>query len=92
MKLTVKIPKIILPILFCIAGLSSLQAQTGSIHGRVITSDGQPAAGVTITVKNSRKTILSGDDGSFTLTKIDTGRQALIISYAELRSEEDVEE
>jgi iron complex outermembrane recepter protein len=77
-------------IVLCIFLMLSIfsQAQTGNIQGRILTSDGQPAVAATISIKNTKKITLCGNDGSFTLNKIDTGQQLLVISFVGLKIEE----
>ncbi|HLL42213.1 MAG TPA: hypothetical protein VK369_03700 [Segetibacter sp.] len=41
--------------------------QQSTIHGKVTTSDGRPAANVNITIKESREIVISGEDGSFVI-------------------------
>lgn len=63
-------------------------AQQSTIHGKVTTSDGKPAANVNITVKESRRTIISGEDGSFTLSNGKEGISSIIVSYIGLTTQE----
>jgi iron complex outermembrane receptor protein len=72
----------------CVAGVHTATAQTGAIHGRIITSDGQPAGSVTITVKDTKRATLSGADGTFILRKISTGQQVLVVSFVGLKTQE----
>jgi iron complex outermembrane recepter protein len=88
MKLTARSIKIFTVLFFYIAGLQTAKAQTGTIQGRIVTSDGQPAASVTITVKDAKKMTVSNNDGSFTLNKIHAGQQVIIISFVGLKTEE----
>ncbi|MEX6688227.1 TonB-dependent siderophore receptor [Danxiaibacter flavus] len=52
----------------------------GSIRGKVSTTDNKPAAMVNVILKNSRKRVLTADDGSFTLRNIKPGEYQLEIS------------
>ncbi|MDB5276738.1 MAG: TonB-dependent receptor [Ferruginibacter sp.] len=75
--------------LFCSAAcVQTATAQTGTVQGRVITSDGQPANSVTITVKNTVKATQSGTDGKFILRKINAGEQILVVSFVGLKTQE----
>jgi len=65
-----------------------MQAQTGTIKGIVKTSDNKPAAGATVSIKNSKKAGISGNDGNFELQKIPAGQQVLVISFVGLQIEE----
>lgn len=62
---------------------------TGTIiKGIVITSDGLPAANVTITLKGTTKITLTNDDGLFMFTKVEPGQYTVIISSAGLNTVE----
>lgn len=52
--------------LLCIAHL--LQAQTRPVTGKVLDENGTPLQGVTVTVKSTGTTAITGADGSFQLT------------------------
>jgi iron complex outermembrane receptor protein len=82
------IAKTITAILLFILCLQMANAQTGTIKGRIVTSDGKPAADVSIAVKDTRKTAISANDGSFILEKTDTGKHTIIISFIGLKTEE----
>lgn len=56
-------------------------AQSGIIKGKVTSADGQPAAFVTIGLKDTKKGTITGEDGFFTLKNIKAGEHVLIISY-----------
>jgi len=67
---------------------NTLESNGATIKGTVITSDGQPAANVTITLKGTAKTTLSNEDGSFIFTKIDAGQYIVVISSVGLNTVE----
>lgn len=52
----------------------------GIITGTVITNDGKPAAGVTIAIKNTQRTVLANDEGSFIFKNVAPGNYILEIS------------
>ncbi len=54
---------------------------TGSINGKITTSDNKPAAYVTIVLKGTNKKTLSDDDGSFSINKLQAGTYQLEISF-----------
>src|SRR5689334_7579243 len=54
---------------------------TGTISGTVSTADGQPAADVTVLVKNTGKGTLTDDDGNFEIKKIKPGSYILHVSF-----------
>lgn len=60
---------------------SSVQAQTGSIRGRIINSERRPLTNVTIQLVSSRLSTLSSSDGSFSLLSRKT-TDTLYISQA----------
>lgn len=60
--------------------LTSL-AQTGTIKGKLTTTDQKPAADVSVFVKETRKTFIAGPDGSFIIRNLQAGTHTLIISH-----------
>src|SRR5258705_7876259 len=90
LKLTIMVTKFFIALFFCMGGVQIASAQTGNIRGRLIASDGQPAANATITIKDTKKATISNNDGSFVLNKIDTGQHVLVISFVGLKIEEKV--
>ncbi|MEO6722958.1 MAG: TonB-dependent receptor [Ferruginibacter sp.] len=63
-------------------------AQSLKIKGKVRTSDGQPAAQVNIQLKEIKKTIVSGDDGSFSIENVRPGNYTLIVSFVGLQTQQ----
>lgn len=64
---------------FCI--YISGNAQTaGLVKGRVSTSDGKPAEGVTVNIKGSKKAVLTNAEGNFTLRNLAAGNYTLQVS------------
>ncbi|MBO9732763.1 MAG: TonB-dependent receptor [Chitinophaga sp.] len=55
-------------------------AQTGSIKGKISSADGQPAAFVTIGLKDIKKGTLTNEDGEFALKNVKPGNYVLVIS------------
>lgn len=53
----------------------------GKIIGKVISSDGQPVAWVTISVKNTSLSAISDESGTFILKNIKPGTYTIIASY-----------
>ena len=62
--------------------LETGEDQNGSIKGKVLTADDQPAASVSIVIKSNHRTILTGEDGSFTLNNLPAGDYDLEISLS----------
>jgi iron complex outermembrane receptor protein len=56
-------------------------AQNGTIKGKINSADGQPAAFVTVGLKDTKKGALTNEDGQFVLKNIKQGIYELIISY-----------
>jgi iron complex outermembrane receptor protein len=52
----------------------------GTIKGKIYTTDGQPAAAVTVLVKGTKRSALTEEDGSFILHNIPAGNYELEIS------------
>ena len=63
-------------------------APTGSVRGRISTSDGKPAPYVTITLKGSSKGTLSDDDGSYILRHLPAGQHTLVATFVGLQPQE----
>ncbi|MBS0029223.1 TonB-dependent siderophore receptor [Chitinophaga sp. 22321] len=56
-------------------------AQSGTIKGKISSADGQPAAFVTIGLKDTKKGTLTDENGQFTIKNVKPGSQTLVISY-----------
>lgn len=56
-------------------------AQPGTIKGRVMTSDNQPASYVTITLAGASRSVISDEAGFYSLTKISPGNYELEASF-----------
>lgn len=52
----------------------------GTLSGRILTNDDKPAAAVTITLKGTKYTTTTGDDGRFVLHHLPTGNYTLEVS------------
>lgn len=55
-------------------------SQPGTLKGKVTTSDGKPAAFVTVLIKEINRQLLTDEDGSFQLSRIAAGTYNLEIS------------
>jgi iron complex outermembrane receptor protein len=73
--------------LFLVCSLSAV-SQSASIKGRIVTSDGFPAAAVNIELKNSNYKTVSDKNGVFTITRIVPGKYNLFIYFSGLGSKE----
>ena len=53
----------------------------GKITGKVMSSDGQPVAWVSISVKNTSLSAISDEEGTFVLKNIKSGTYSIVASY-----------
>lgn len=68
---SVRTPRFLFIISFLFSVLTSSAQQTsGKIKGKITTSDGKSASGITIILKNSKHKTVTNSDGSFTFNKI----------------------
>ncbi|PWV51612.1 TonB-dependent receptor [Chitinophaga sp. S165] len=56
-------------------------AQNGTIKGKINSADGQPAAFVTVGLKDTKKGALTNEEGQFILKNVKQGNYELVISY-----------
>src|SRR3954453_4821055 len=83
--------KTIFTTILCIASCLTwffANAQVSTIKGRVTTSDGKPAPYVNITIKEANKTIISSEDGSFTIHADKECTCLIVVSYIGLKTQE----
>ena len=79
----------IFTLVLCIAaGFISLtaNAQKSHLKGKITTSDGRPAAFVNIMVVELKQSVMSGEDGSFSISAEKECNCSVIISYTGLKS------
>ncbi len=62
--------------------------QNGSIKGKITTSDGQPAAFISIGLKDKTQNTLTDDNGAYTFHKIKPGSYILKVSALGLNTQE----
>jgi len=62
--------------------------QTGSIKGKITSNDGTPVPYVTVSLKNEHRTVITDDDGSYTLRNVKPGDHTLVISHTGLQTRE----
>lgn len=58
------------------------------IKGKVLTSDGQPAADVTVQIKNLKRGTTTNEKGEFVFKKLQPGKYVLVISFIGYAQEE----
>lgn len=63
-------------------------AQTGTVRGRVTTSDGQPAAFVNVAIKSEQIGTITNEEGYFRLDKVKEGDFLLVVSHVGLDTKE----
>jgi len=61
---------------------------TGKISGTVTTSDGKPAAYVTVSIKELNRATSTKDDGTYLITNIKPGNYTLVVSFIGTKSQE----
>lgn len=64
------------------------EAPSGSVRGRIKTSDGQPASFVNITLKGTNKGTLTGEDGTYVLRHLPAGPHTLVATFVGLQPQE----
>lgn len=76
--------------LLLLFSLSSLAQQKNRsiLKGHVVTADGQPAAFVNVSVKNTRVGTLTDDQGAFEIRNAPTGPQTLVVQIIGYESRE----
>jgi iron complex outermembrane receptor protein len=63
-------------------------AQTGTIKGKVVTTDGKPGAFVNVVLKEINKATTSNEAGTFILKNIKPGNYTLQVSHTGLQTQE----
>lgn len=72
---------IILPLCMMLLSIQLFANEANSgIHGKVTTSEGQPAGGVSIKIKKSVRGAITNDDGSFHIRNLNAGTYELEVS------------
>ncbi|HTF06525.1 MAG TPA: TonB-dependent receptor [Bacteroidia bacterium] len=80
--------KSIFTLLLAILSLSGIYAQTGTISGKVSTSDGQAGEFVIIGLKGTTIGTTANDSGNFVLNNLKPGTYTLIASFTGLEAKE----
>lgn len=79
----INMKKYLLTLFYCFlvaANLLANEEERGGITGKVTTSDGEPAASVTIKIKGASRMALTDDKGIFVLRNVPAGKHVLEIS------------
>jgi len=66
--------------LFVFTSTTVMAQQTGSVRGRITTSDGNVAEGVTVKLKGTDFGAISNEDGEYHIRKVPAGNYTLIVS------------
>ena len=74
-------------ILLCVFSLSAF-AQTGTIKGKITTSDGQPAGYISIGLKDKNQNTVSDDSGVFSFGKVKPGNYTIKVSAVGINAQE----
>jgi iron complex outermembrane receptor protein len=69
-----------------IAATLTINAQTGTIKGKITTTDGHPAPFVNITLKEINKGAITSEQGVFMLNKVKQGSYTLVVSHTGLQT------
>lgn len=75
-------------LLLCNIAKADDDLANGKISGTVKTSDGQPAAFVTVSVKELNRAASTADDGTYTISNIKPGNYTLVVSFVGTQSAE----
>ena len=70
------------------AGELSDEKETGIVQGSIHTTDNQPAAFVTVRLKEAGRTTITNENGVYTIRHIKPGQYTLLVSMAGLQSKE----
>lgn len=84
MKKNLKSPLVVLLLLFHFVAF----AQNGTIKGRITSADGQPAAYVSVGLKNKPQNTATDDNGNYILSKIKAGNYIIRVSAIGITTQE----
>jgi iron complex outermembrane receptor protein len=73
---------------FSLSSRATEPEKNGSIHGHVKTSDGQPAAYVSVGLVGSGKGTTTDDNGEYTLSNVKPGTYSIRVSFIGLQTQE----
>ncbi len=74
--------------LLLVGTLVKADIPNGKIAGTVTTSDGKPAAFVTVTVKELNKSAITGEEGTYTIGNVKPGNYTVRVSFVGAKAEE----
>ncbi len=70
------------------AGVISANAQNATVKGKVVTTDGRPAESVVVILKESKKSAISNEDGTFSFKNVKQGKYTVVVSHTGLQTKE----
>ena len=79
---------LLISVLYTLASTIEGDSPSGSVRGRIRTSDGKPAPYVNITLKDSRKGTQTAEDGSFVLRHLSAGQHVVVATFVGLQPQE----
>jgi iron complex outermembrane receptor protein len=79
-QLSIALAIILVHLLFSISNVYAFEAGKGSIKGTVTTTEGKPAAQVSVDIKGSSRKAVTSDDGTFLIHDIAAGHYEIRIS------------
>ncbi|KQC01588.1 TonB-dependent receptor [Pedobacter sp. Hv1] len=75
-------------LLLMLSAVAASAQQSGSIKGKITTADGQPAAYVSIGLKNKTLGTTTSENGDYTLNKVKPGNYTLRVSAVGINTQE----
>jgi iron complex outermembrane receptor protein len=74
--------------LLLFAGGVFAQSSSGKINGKILSNDGKPVAGVTITLKEIKKTTISQENGVYVFSNVKPGTFTVVVAYIGTKGEQ----
>jgi len=62
--------------------------QTGVIKGKITSSDGTPVPYVTVSLQHEHRTVITAEDGSYSIKNVKPGDHTLVVSHTGLHTRE----
>lgn len=87
-QIVLKMTKRLLFLITFLFSITTLFAQTGTIKGKVTTSDGQPGAYITVRIDRSNKGAISNEKGEYLIKNVKPGNWTLKISAVAAASQD----
>ncbi|MBE7174189.1 MAG: TonB-dependent receptor [Williamsia sp.] len=71
---------LVLTLIVSATAIRAQNAATGALTGTITTSDGKPAAAITVTLKTTGRTAISNDEGRYIIKTIKPGTYTILVS------------